>query len=61
MGRLFAHHDPSNYAFETRSLRIAGHSTSVRLETLFWTMLEEMAASEGMSLEITFDAQCTIM
>ena len=50
MGRLFAHHDPSNYAFETRSLRIAGHSTSVRLETLFWTMLEEMAASEGMSL-----------
>ena len=46
----FAHHDPSNYAFETRSLRIAGHSTSVRLETLFWTMLEEMAASEGMSL-----------
>jgi predicted DNA-binding ribbon-helix-helix protein len=50
MGRLFAHYDPSNYAFETRSLRIAGHSTSVRLETLFWTMLEEMAASEGMSL-----------
>ena len=50
MGRLFAHHDPSNYAFETRSLRIAGHSTSVRLETPFWTMLEEMAASEGMSL-----------
>ena len=50
MCRLFAHQDPSNYAFETRSQRIGGHSTSVRLETLFWTMLEEMAASEGMSL-----------
>jgi predicted DNA-binding ribbon-helix-helix protein len=50
MCRLFAHQDPSNYAFETRSLRIGGHSTSVRLETLFWTMLEEMAQSEGMSL-----------
>ena len=50
MCRLFAHQDPSNYAFETRSLRIGRHSTSVRLETLFWTMLEEMAASEGMSL-----------
>ena len=47
---LFAHQDPSNYAFETRSLRLGGHSTSVRLEALFWTMLEEMAASEGMSL-----------
>jgi predicted DNA-binding ribbon-helix-helix protein len=50
MCQLFAHQDPSNYAFETRSLRIGGHGTSVRLETLFWAMLEEMAASEGMSL-----------
>lgn len=50
MCRLFAHQDPSNYEFETRSLRIGGHSTSVRLETLFWTILEEIAASQGMSL-----------
>jgi len=50
MCQLFARQDPSNYEFETRSLRIGGHSTSVRLETLFWTILEEMAASEGMSL-----------
>jgi predicted DNA-binding ribbon-helix-helix protein len=50
MCRIFAHQDPSNYAFETRSLRIGGHSTSVRLETLFWTTLEGMAASQGMSL-----------
>jgi len=50
MCRVFAHQDPSNYAFETRSLRIGGHGTSVRLETLFWATLEEMAASQGMSL-----------
>ena len=50
MCRLFAHQDPSNYEFETRSLRIGGHGTSVRLETLFWTILEEIAASQGMSL-----------
>jgi predicted DNA-binding ribbon-helix-helix protein len=50
MCRLFAHQSPSNYEFETRSLRIGGHSTSVRLETLFWTILDEIAAAEGMSL-----------
>ena len=50
MCRLFAHQDPSNYEFETRSLRIGGHGTSVRLERLFWTILEEIAASQGMSL-----------
>ena len=50
MCRIFAHQDPSNYAFETRSLRIGGHGTSVRLESLFWTILEEIAESQGMSL-----------
>ena len=50
MCQVFARQDPSNYEFETRSLRIGGHGTSVRLETLFWTILEEMAVSEGMSL-----------
>jgi predicted DNA-binding ribbon-helix-helix protein len=48
--RIFADQDPCNYAFETRSLRIGGHATSVRLESLFWTILEEIAESEGMSL-----------
>ncbi len=50
MCRIFAHQDPSNYAFETRSLRIGGHGTSVRLESLFWTILEEIAESQKMSL-----------
>ena len=47
MCRIFAHQDPSNYAFETRSLRIGGHGTSVRLESLFWTILEEIAEFAG--------------
>ena len=52
MGRLFAHHDPSNYAFETRSLRIAGHSTSVRLETLFkYHETQAMTASRHASAD----------
>ena len=50
MCRIFADQDPCNYAFETRSLRIGGHATSVRLESLFWIILEEIAESEGMSL-----------
>ena len=50
MHRLLARRDPSNYLLETRSLRIRGHGTSVRLEAPFWAILEEMAASEGVSL-----------
>lgn len=32
---------------EKRSLRIHGHSTTIRLERAFWTVLEEMAREEG--------------
>jgi len=31
-----------------RSLRIHGHSTTVRLERAFWTVLELLAEEEGM-------------
>ena len=30
-----------------RSLRIHGHSTTIRLEQAFWTVLEVLAAEEG--------------
>jgi predicted DNA-binding ribbon-helix-helix protein len=33
----------------SRSVRIAGHSTSVRLESAFWKVLEDIAAVEGLS------------
>jgi predicted DNA-binding ribbon-helix-helix protein len=35
---------------QTRSLRIGGHCTSIRLERSFWETLEEIAAREGVGL-----------
>ena len=33
-----------------RSLTIAGHSTSLRLEPIFWEALQRAATDEGLSL-----------
>lgn len=33
-----------------RSLAIAGHKTSISLEPLFWDMLKDAAAREGMAV-----------
>ena len=33
-----------------RSLTIAGHATSISLEPLFWDMLREAAAREGLAV-----------
>ena len=41
---------PRDYESQTRSLRIGGHCTSIRLEMSFWDTLEEIAAKENMSL-----------
>jgi len=35
------------YMPEKRSFRIHGHSTTIRLERAFWTVLDEMAGEEG--------------
>lgn len=50
MCRMFAHQPMRNYESQTRSLRIHGHSTSIRLENTFWTILDEIAACEGTSV-----------
>ena len=50
MCHLFAHQPQRDYESQTRSLRIGGHCTSIRLEMSFWDTLEEIAAKEGMSL-----------
>jgi predicted DNA-binding ribbon-helix-helix protein len=42
--------DPATYAAETRSVRLHGHVTSIRLEAAFWTTLEEIARHEGISV-----------
>ena len=50
MCHLFAHQAQRDYESQTRSLRIDGHCTSIRLEMAFWDTLEEIAARENMSL-----------
>ena len=44
MCQLFAHQPQRDYESQTRSLRIDGHSTSIRLEMAFWDTLEEIAS-----------------
>jgi len=50
MCHIFASQPPASYAFETRSIRLNGQSTSIRLEKIFWTILEAIAAREYMSV-----------
>jgi predicted DNA-binding ribbon-helix-helix protein len=50
MCHLFASQSPESYAFETRSIRLNGQSTSLRLERMFWTILEQIAAGQSMSV-----------
>ena len=50
MCQLFAHQPQRDYESQTRSLRIDGHSTSIRLEMAFWDTLEEIASKEDMGL-----------
>ncbi len=47
MCRIFITQDPATYAAETRSVRLHGHVTSIRLEAAFWEVLEEIAAAES--------------
>lgn len=47
MCRIYAGTDPAAYAPVTRSLRLHGAVTSIRLEARFWAILDEMAEGEG--------------
>ncbi|MFK7943097.1 MAG: ribbon-helix-helix domain-containing protein [Paracoccaceae bacterium] len=49
MCQMFAGQDPATYESETRSLRLNGQSTSIRLEVSFWDMLDTIAEIEGFS------------
>lgn len=49
MCHLFATQSPDSYAFETHSIRLNGQSTSIRLEKVFWEILTDIAAAEGLS------------
>lgn len=49
MCRIYIDADPILYESRTRSLRIHGVITTVRLENLFWDVLHEIAALENMT------------
>lgn len=40
----------TNGALQKRSMRIAGHRTSIALEAEFWRALEQLAATRGSSM-----------
>jgi predicted DNA-binding ribbon-helix-helix protein len=50
MCQIFAGQDPATYEYETRSLRLNGQSTSIRLEHSFWSVLDDIAAAEDLSV-----------
>lgn len=49
MCQIFAGQEPSDYQPETRRMRLNGHGTSIRLERSFWQIVDEIAASEGLT------------
>ena len=49
MCRVLTTQSQERFTKINRSIRISGHSTSVRLESAFWDVLEEIASREGMS------------
>lgn len=50
MCKLFAGADPRLWESQTRSIRMDGMVTSLRLEAMFWRTLEEIAAGEDLNL-----------
>lgn len=49
MCRVLTGQSPQRFHKVSRSVRISGHSTSVRLEAAFWQVLEDIARMEGLS------------
>lgn len=50
MCQVFISADPQLYAYRARSVRLHGVATSIRLENLFWHVLEEIATRDGYSV-----------
>lgn len=50
MCQLFVGADPALWENDTRSIRMEGMATSVRLEAFFWNVLEEIGNRDGLSV-----------
>ena len=50
MCQIFASIPREKYDYQSRSIRIQGHVTSIRLEAMYWSILEESAQAQEMTL-----------
>jgi len=50
MCQIFVSADPRLYACRSRSIRLRGVATSLRLENLFWEVLEEIGARDDLTV-----------
>ncbi len=50
MCTIFSGQNPYNYTNTTRSIRICGHVTSIRLENKFWHILDSLCQSHGKTM-----------
>jgi len=50
MCQVFVSADPHLYQSRARSVRLHGLATSIRLENLFWNVLDAIARRDGMSV-----------
>lgn len=50
MCQIFASIPKENYECQSRSIRMQGHVTSIRLEAIYWHILEESAQAQEMTL-----------
>jgi predicted DNA-binding ribbon-helix-helix protein len=50
MCQIFVSADPRLYACRSRSIRLRGVATSLRLENQFWQILEEIGERDGLSV-----------
>ncbi len=50
MCEVFISANPESYESRTRSVRLHGVVTSIRLENLHWEVLEEIGARDGLSV-----------
>jgi predicted DNA-binding ribbon-helix-helix protein len=50
MCEIFISASPDSYASKTRSVRLHGVVTSIRLENLYWSVLEEIGQRDSMGV-----------
>jgi len=50
MCEIYMNSDTALFELKTRSIRIDGHVTSIRLELVFWQLLDKISHEEGLKL-----------